>query len=67
MATLPHTGLGMNRGEAFWKIAPGFIDTCCLPHLDSAVTNPSKVDPNWWRGLSNATVMSGRQTGSSSR
>ena len=61
VATLPHTGLGMNRGEAFWKIAPGFVDTCRLPHLDSAVRDPSKVDPNWWKGLGNATVMSGRQ------
>ena len=51
----------MNRGEAFWKIAPGFIDTCRLPHLDSAVPNPSSIDQDWWRGLGNATVMSGRQ------
>ena len=51
----------MNRGEAFWKIAPGHVDTCHLPHLNPAAHDPSKVDPNWWRGLGNATVMSGRQ------
>ena len=61
VVTLPHTGLGMNRGEAYWKIAPDFVDTCRLPHLDFAVRDPSKANPDWWRGLGNATVMNGQQ------
>ena len=61
VATLPHTGLMMGRGEAYWNIAPGFVDTCRLPHLDPAVSDPSKVDPMWWKGLGNATVMNGQQ------
>ena len=35
VATLPHTGLMMGRGEAYWNIAPGFVETCRLPHTST--------------------------------
>ena len=55
VVTLPHTALGVGRGEAWWPIKPEFVDPCLLPHVDVELELPPNRE--WSKGLGNATVM----------
>lgn len=57
VVTLPHTALGVGRGEAWWSIPPDFVDPCRLPRVSAQRAFPPNTE--WWRGLGNATVMHG--------
>ena len=55
VVTLPHTALGVGRGEAWWRIPPEFVDPCHLPHIKARATHFTPLKA----GLGNATVMHG--------
>jgi len=59
IVTLPHTALGVGRGEAWWRVGPEFVDPCRLPHVDIELSLPPNRE--WYKGLRNATVMHGHQ------
>jgi len=56
VVTLPHTALGVGRGEAFWtNLGEELVDPCRLPHVNPKLPLPPNRE--WYRGLANATVL----------